>query len=279
MKGRVMSIRRIVTAVAVTCLSVPMTGHAAARREIKVLCSTALRGVMEEIVPRFERAGERAVAIEFAPSSVLKDRIDAGESFDLTVLTPALIDEMIAKGRITAVSRTAIARTGLGLAVRAGGPKPDLRTVDALRGTLLAARSIAVGMQGASAAPFAALVERLGVTAALEPKYLRMTTGASVGDAVADGRAELGVLPISEIALLPGVELGGGLPAEAQTYLSMVAGVGARAANAALAKDLIVFLMEPQNRDLYRVKGMERFGVTAEKLRHVMPTSRKIDRP
>jgi molybdate transport system substrate-binding protein len=255
-----MSIGRIITAaVALICLSLPLDGHAAPRRGIKVLCSTALKGVMVELVPRFERAGEREVAIEFAPSSVLKDRIDAGEPFDLTVLTPGLVDEMIAKGRITAVSRTAIARTGLGLAVHAGAPKPDLRTVDALRAALLAARSIAFGTQGASAAPFAALVERLGVTAALEPKYVRMTTGASVGEAVADGRAEFGVLPISEIILLPGVELGGGLPAEAQTYLSMVAGVGARATDADLAKDLIVFLMASQNRDLYRVKGMERF--------------------
>jgi molybdate transport system substrate-binding protein len=256
----VMSIPRISTlTLALMLLGMPLHGIATNAGAIKVLCSTALKGVMEELVPRFERGGEGTVAMEFAPSSVLRDRVDAGEPFDVAVLTPALIDEMIKKGRIEPDSRTMIARTGLGLAVRAGARKPDLSTVDAFKRALLDARSITFGTQGASAAPFSALVERLGITAALKPKYLLMTTGATVGEAVADGRAELGVIPVSEILLLRGVDLGGPFPAEVQSYVSTVAAVSMAARDGSLARALIRFLMSPSNLQVYKAKGMERF--------------------
>jgi molybdate transport system substrate-binding protein len=255
-----MSIRRTSTlTVFLMLLGMPLLGTAANAAGIKVLCSTALKGVMEELIPRFERGGAATVAIEFAPSSVLRDRVDAGEPFDVVVLTPALIDDVIKKGRIEPDSRTMIARTGLGLAIRAGARKPDLSTVDAFKRALLDARSITFGTQGASAAPFSALVERLGITAALKPKYLLMTTGATVGAAVADGRAELGVIPVSEILLLRGVDLAGPFPARVQSYVSTVAGVSTAARDGGLARDLIRFLMAPSNLPVYKAKGMERF--------------------
>jgi molybdate transport system substrate-binding protein len=255
-----MNLRRISIALLALalCGATPRENGSAAPG-IKVLCSTALKGVMEELVPRFERAEARKVVIEYGPSSVLTERIEAGEPFDLAVLTPALVDQVTQHGKIEQGSRTMIARTGLGLGVRAGARKPDLGTVDAFRKALLDAKSITFGTQGASAAPFTALVQRLGMTAVLTPKYLLMTTGGTVGDAVADGRAEIGVIPVSEILLLRGVELAGPFPPEVQTYLTMVAGVSAGATDAGAARDLVAFLMAPQNLPVFKAKGMERF--------------------
>jgi len=133
--------------------------------EIKVLSSNGIKAVVEELLPQFERQTKHKVTIRFEPSAVLKTKIEAGEPFDLTVLTPPLIDQLITLGKVDAGSRTVLARSGLGISIRAGAAKPDIGTVDAFKRALVAARSITYASQGASAAPLEALVEKLGLTA------------------------------------------------------------------------------------------------------------------
>jgi len=234
------------------------TASAAEAAEIKVLCSNGIKAVVDELVPQFERATGHRVVLTFEPSTQLKKRIDAGEPFDLTVLTPPLIDAAIKDGKIASDSRTVLARSGLGLSIRASARKPDVGTVDAFKRALVAAKSITYAQQGASAAPFEALVEKLGIAAQLKPKYVLRDTAAQVGEAVASGTVELGVAPVSEILPVKGVELVGAFPADVQSYVVMVAGVSASAKEKDAAGNLIAFLTAPANLSVIKAKGMER---------------------
>ena len=250
-------VRHYATAVILAALSAFSTSAAQAA-EIKVLCSNGIRAVVDELVPRFERATGHKAVLTFEPSTQLKKRIDAGEPFDLAVLTPALIDAAIREGKVVSDSRTVIARSGLGLSVRAGARKPDVGTVEAFTRALLAARSITYAQQGASAAPFEALVEKLGIAAQLKPKYMLRDTASQVGEAVANGTVEVGIAPVSEILPVKGVDLVGAFPADVQSYVVMVAGIGASAKEKAAAGSLVEFLTAPVNLSVIKAKGMER---------------------
>src|ERR1700693_689859 len=134
--------------------------------ELKVLTSTALKAAMEELGPQFERASEYKLVITYGPSASLKQQIEAGETFDLALITPASIDDLIKQGRIDAASRSNIGRTGIGVAIRAGAAKPDISTVAAFKRALLDAKSITYGdpaRGGLSSVYFVTLLERLGI--------------------------------------------------------------------------------------------------------------------
>jgi len=254
-----MRINRIIPAVVglglLVMLAQPSVADAA---EIKVLCSTALKAVMEDLVPQFERATKHRVVITFGLASALTQRIEAGEAFDVAVLTPPLIDEVIKQGRIAADTRTSIARSGLAIAIRAGARKPDISTVDAFKRALLAAKSIIYAREGASGVAFAALIQRLAIAEDLQSKIRLAVTGAEVGESVARGDAEFGVLPVSEILPVRGAELLGAFPTEVQSYVVMVAGVSASATQGSAARDLIAFLAAPAALPVITAKGMER---------------------
>ena len=146
----------------------------------------------------------------------------------------------------------------MALAIRAGAPKPDIRTTDALKRTLLASKSIAYAREGAGGVFFAELMQKLDLVEPLKPKIRLTTTGADVVAAVARGEAALGVLPVSEVLSAPGVELLGTFPADVQGYAVMVAGVSPSAAQSATARELIKFLMAPAALPVIKKKGMER---------------------
>jgi molybdate transport system substrate-binding protein len=169
-----------------------------------------------------------------------------------------LIDDLIKQGKIAGDTRTTLARSGMALAIRAGAPRPDIRTTDALKRTLLASKSIAYAREGASGVFFAELVQKLDLAEALKPKIKLTTTGAEVGEAVARGEAALGVLPVSEILPVAGAEVLGTFPADVQGYVVMVAGVSPSAAQTAAAKELITFLTAPAALPVIKKKGMER---------------------
>jgi molybdate transport system substrate-binding protein len=226
--------------------------------EIRVLCSKGLQAVMEELAPQFEQATGHKVIVEIGLAAVFKRQIEAGEPFDVAVLTPPLIDELIKQGKIAGDSRTVIARTGLGLLIRAGARKPDIGTAEAFRRTLLDANSITYVKEGASGVYFAGLIERLEIAAALQSKTRLAATADEVIDLVIRGEAEFGVLPLSEILPVRGGELGGAFPAEVQSYIVMTAGVASSATQAAVARDLIKYLTAPAAFSVIQAKGMER---------------------
>jgi molybdate transport system substrate-binding protein len=226
--------------------------------QITVLSSNGFQAVMEDLAPRFERTFNRKVAVTYDLASTLKGRIEAGEAFDLAILTPAAIDDLVKAGRIAGDSRTELARAGLGFAIRAGMSKPHIATAESFKRTLVDAQSLAYVKEGASGVAFAALVQRLGMTDALTAKSRLTATRDEVADAVRSGQAELGVLPISEILPLPGIQLGGAFPPDLQTYIVMVAGASAKTANSTAVGELIHFLMAPEANPIVTAKGMER---------------------
>jgi len=139
------SLAKAIAIAVVGALSIVAPSNGARAAELKVLSSTALKAAMEELAPQFERATEYKLAITYGPSAALKPQIEAGEPFDLAMITPASIDDLIKQGRIEAGSRSNIGRTGIGVAIRAGAPKPDIGTVAAFKRALLDAKSITYG--------------------------------------------------------------------------------------------------------------------------------------
>ena len=247
--------RRLAGALLVIVVALPTLAHAA---ELTVLCSNGLRAVLSEAAPEFERASGHRLAIIYSVSAELKKRIDAGERFDVAILTPVLIEELTATGALRADTRTTVARSAIGISIRRGAKRPDLRTIEALKVTLLAARSIAFAKEGVGGLFFMALIQRLGLSDQLAPKFRSVVTGQDVSRAVATGDAEIGVQPISEILSVAGVEFGGSFPAAVQGYSVMMAAVGVRSPHAAEGRALIDFLMSRKLDAVVRKLGMER---------------------
>jgi molybdate transport system substrate-binding protein len=185
----------------------------------------------------------------------VKKKIDSGEAFDVAILTPALIDDLVAKGTVVPASRTVVARVGLGLMNKAGAGKLDVATVDAFKKTLLNAKSITFVPAGASGVAFLATVKKLGIADTIKTKTA--ASGDEVNANVTSGAADIAILPVSEILPVKGAQLGGVFPADVQTFVVMTAGVSAKAKGTA-AQEFVAFLMKPGNDAVVREKGMER---------------------
>ena len=234
-----------------------LSGAAPARADdVKVLSSVAMRAVVEEIAQRFERETRHRVAATFGLAAAMKTRIEGGEEYDLAILTPAQIDDLIKQGKASAATRAVIARTGLGLMVRAGAPKLDASTVDAFKRTLLGAPSITYVPAGASGIAFVATARQLGIADALQSKTRAAASGDEVNSNVTSGAAAIAVLPVSEILPVKGAALGGVFPADVQTYVVM-AGVTSNSASQA-ARDFLARLTSRASNAVITAKGMER---------------------
>ena len=233
----------------------PASAHA---ERITVLSSNGLRAVIQELAPQFEKATGNQVAISFSVAAELKKRIDGGEAFDLAILTPSLMDDLITQGTVVRESRTPIARTGMAIAVRRGTTKPDMRSVEALKASLIASPSIAFAKEGAGGLFFTALVDRLGLAPVLTPKFKTFTTGDDVREAVGRGDAALGVMPLSEILPAQALDVAGLFPSAVQDYAVMVAGISHRTTRSAVARAFVEFLMSSNASAVVAAKGMER---------------------
>jgi molybdate transport system substrate-binding protein len=220
---------------------------------IRVLSTIGMRTVLEEIAPPFERAHGCTVVRVYHSSVTLLRRIAEGEAGDAAVFTSAAIDDLIAQGKVA--SRTDLTRSGVGIAVRKGAPKPDIATAEAFRTALLAARSIAHSKTGASGIYFASLIERLGIADAIRRKAI--VEDGVVAEIAARGEAEIAVQQISELMQSSGVDIVGPLPPELQSITVFSAGVFKSSSQPALAEAFVAHLASPTNAGLIRAKGME----------------------
>lgn len=249
-----MTLHRAIAA-AVGFLALPLLAVSVQAAELKVLSSTALKTVLEELGPQFEKATENKVSFAFDPAAVLKTQIDQGAAFDVAILTVPLTDALVAAGKIDGASRTVVARGGLGVAMRAGAPKPDVSTAEAFKHALLNAKSIGFNGQGASRAATEAVFVKLGIADDLQPKIKLLQTTAS--EAVVKNDVEVGLGPVSEILASPAAELVGPFPSDLQWYLVLTAGVSTASKNTDAAKALIKFLTAPGAAPVLKAKGME----------------------
>ena len=223
-------------------------------KHIKIFSGGAMRPLMAEIVPQFERAHGAGVEVEFRLSAALKRAIQDGAPFDVAILPRPELDDLIAFGAIARDSAVDVARSTVGLAVRAGAAKPDIGSVDALQRALLQARSIAYS-DGPSGAFVAELLAKLGIAAAVAAK-IKLTSGP-VAELVARGEAELGMQQIIAILPVAGAELVGPLPAELQNVIVYAAGLSSRAATAQAARDFLGFMRGEQAKQQMRAKGLD----------------------
>ncbi len=230
-----------------------------AQTELRVLVSDGVKPAVEELTPQMERSAGRRLALQFDSSNRLKDRILAGETFDVAILSSDVIDDLIKQGKIAAGTRTGIARTGMGVGVRAGAAKPDISTPEALKRTLLNAKSISFNPSGASAPHIRDIFNRLGITEAVKSKLILDPEPGNPQRNVAAGKAELVMTLIPEIKFFPGLDLAGPIPAALQSYISFSAGIATNTQNAVAAKALIKFLAGPAAASALKAKGEEPF--------------------
>jgi molybdate transport system substrate-binding protein len=233
----------------------PLLAGQAPAAELKVSSTTALKTVLEELGPQFEKKTENNLSFSIGPTAVLKTRIEQGAAFDVAILTVASTDDLAKQGKIIPATRTAIAHAGIGIAVHKGAPKPDISTTDAFRRALLNAKSIGFTAQGASAASIQTIFQKLGIATELKPK-IKLLDGPA-GAAVAKGEVEIGLTQISEILPYADDELVGPLPADIQVYTNFSAGVATASKEADAAKALIRFLSAPSVAPVFKAKGME----------------------
>lgn len=219
---------------------------------LKILSGGAMRPLLVEAVPLFERASGAKVNVRFALTSVLTKEIEAGAAFDVALLPRPELDALVQTGRL-AGTLTDIARSAVGLCVRAGAPKPDIASVEALKRTLIGARSIGYS-DGPSGAYVADLLVRLGIADAVREKS--RLTSRPVAEIVAEGEAEVGMQQIVAILPVKGVDLVGPLPSELQNIIVYAAGLSIAAQQSAAAHGFITFMATPEMARIIRAKGM-----------------------
>jgi len=189
-------------------------------------------------------------------------RIDGGASFDVVIVSPSAVDELVKSGKVTAGTRTDLAKVGVGVVVKEGAARPDISSVEAFKRALIAAKSVAYidPASGGSSGIFVdRLLDKLGVGGEVKPKA-KLIAGGAVADHIADGEAELGIHQISEILPVKGVTLVGPLPAEIQNYTVYAAGVGAGSQDNEAAKALVKLLSGSDAAAVFKSKGMQPAG-------------------
>ena len=225
---------------------------AAQAAEVKVFSGGGVRSVMTELAPMFERTTGHKVVTTFDSNDGLERRIKAGESFDVLLIgTPTLV---LLGDKIAPAPRAVVGRAGLGVAVKAGAPRPDITSADALKRALLSTNSVSYVGDGLSGVLFLALLDRLGIAEPMKPK-LKPTSVANVVKAVASGEADLVVHSIPAILAESGVELVGPVPAEIQSYVELTAGLSAAAKEPEAGKELITFVTSAAAIQIIKAKG------------------------
>jgi molybdate transport system substrate-binding protein len=222
--------------------------------ELKILAGGSTTGWINELAPRFERTTGHKLTIHFdSTPNLIKQATSA--PFDLGIVPVDVFKNAEAKARFAAGPTVDIARVGYGVIVRAGAPKPDIATADALKKTLLDRKSITYLPASAAGAYVTSVFERLGIADAAKAKTLAQTSPGDIAKAVANGDAELGVFLIN-VLMAPGVELAGPLPAGLQNDLVFTAAVAADTKEADAAKAFIAFLQNPDAAAVIKAKGM-----------------------
>jgi molybdate transport system substrate-binding protein len=223
---------------------------------LEVLSTLAIQGAFPRLLARFEQEAGAKVATDFAPTNGLLARIKAGETADVAILTREGVDELAGLGVLAVDTAVDLVRSLVGIAVRAGARKPDIATADALTRALLEAKSIAYSRIGASGVLFASLIQRLGIADAVNAKAT-IIPGGLTGELAARGEVELAVQQLSELMLVPGLDIVAPLPASVQTPTTFSAAAFARSPRLDMAKRLLAFLACKESAAAFEAAGLE----------------------
>jgi len=257
MHNRLRALRSLVH----VALLILLTAAAAQADEIKVMTSGAVSAALRELVPAFERASGSTLTIVSGGSVAgatdsIPDRLQRGERTDVLIMAAAGIDDLAKAGRAVAGSRVDLARSSIGIAVRAGTRKPDISSVDALKRALLNAASVAYSSSVSGVYVSTELFARLGIADQMRAKSRRVES-EPVAAVVARGEAEIGFQQISELRPAAGVEVVGPLPAEVQRVTVFSAAAATNSANPDGGRKLIAFLASPAASAAIARSGMD----------------------
>ena len=226
--------------------------------EVRVFSAGAVKSIVTDLVPAYEKESGNKVVMEFGPMGFVRQKL-ASAPTDVVIMSDTVLDDSIAKGGVVAGSRTDIWRTGMGVGVREGAPKPDISSLDAFKRALLETKSI-VYVDPASGATsgthFAAVLQKLGIADMVKPKT-KLVPGGYPAELVAKGEVELVVHQISEIVPVKGVTLVGPLPKEVQKITIYSAGLAAKSTNAELARGFVAFLNRPAFKAKFAEAGLD----------------------
>jgi len=246
-----MKLRFIIAAVASLTLS-----DAATAAEIKVLAAGATKETILELIPQFEKSSGHKIVATWTGTANIKKRIAEGEVYDLVVVGGPEIDAFIKQGKLVSGSRVDLMKSGVGVAIRAGTPKPNIRSTEELKKALLAAKSIGYST-GPSGVYISNLFERIGITSEVKAKLKQVPSGVAVGSIIANGEAEIGFQQVSEFIHYPGIDYIGPLPAEVQHVTVYSAGIHSGAKDTEPVKALMKFLGSPAAAAVIKYHGME----------------------
>lgn len=237
-------------------LAVLLSASAAQADEITVMAANALREPLQLLVPAFEASSGHHVTIVWGGTDGIANRVAAGEATDVVIIGSTSIERLVRDGKLLGLSRPAFASSGVGVAVRAGAPRPDISSVDAVRQTIVAARSIAYS-SGPSGLAMAELFLKLGVDAQVKGKLVQPSSGTPVAELLSRGEAELAFQQVSELLHAKGITYVGPLPADIQSITVYAMALGARARSPSAARALATFLSAPATAPVLRAAGLE----------------------
>ena len=231
-----------------------LCAHAA---DIKVLSGNGAKAAITALAARFEQATGHKVSLHFEVNPAVRKRIEGGEAFDVAVLNPPVLDELIAQNRVVSDSRAVFGRSGIGMAVRTGAPKPDITSVDGFKSALLNAKSVAYPGEGASGKYFESVVERIGIAPQMTSSMRPMPAETTV-EVVARGEVDMVVVVASRIAGVEGVDVVGPIPQALQTWIGFAAGVSSSSRERKVASAFVQFLAAPAATPVLKAFGVER---------------------
>src|ERR1700737_4011307 len=223
---------------------------------VRVLSTLALMGAVRHLAGRFEAEQRTRIDADFAPTLALLDRLRGGEVADAVILTREGLDDLAAEGMVVADSRVDLARSYVGIAVKAGADHPDIATETALRATLLGARSVAYSRIGASGIFFAHLIERMGIAPEINARA-RIIPSGFTAELLVTGEAELAVQQISELKQARGSEVVGPIPHELQSPAVFSAGRLAASQRVVQSDAWLKYLASPDVAPVLRESGLE----------------------
>jgi molybdate transport system substrate-binding protein len=230
--------------------------------DIKVLSTTAMKMVFEELSPAFERATGNRLDVTLGPSLRLEKQIGEGEAADVVIVSANGGRDLVAQGRLVDGSLVEIAKSSIGVAVAKGAPQPDLSTLDGFKRAMLAAKSIACSRPvggGQSGVHLAKVFADLGITEQMQAKSKYGAGGAAglAGLVVLRGEADIGIQQMAELMAVDGIDVVGPLPPEIQMVTPFVAAIPTNASHAAAGRAVIAFLTTPDAKRVIAAKGLE----------------------
>ena len=245
------------------------TAAAVRAAEIKVVTSGAFTAAYLKLVPEYERATHNKLVTEFGPSmgtthNAIPLRLERGEAIDVVIMAAPALADLIQQGKVRAGSRVDLVESRIGMAVKAGAPKPDISTVDALKRTLLTAKSIAYSDSASGVYLSTELFPKLGIADQIQGKS-RKIEADPVGEAVAKGEIEIGFQQISELRPVKGIDIVGPLPPGAQKVTVFAAGIPATSKQPAEAKALIKWLASPAAHSVIKESGLDPAPLTGSR--------------